>query len=141
MANRLREGESCIKKYEYNVLPANSYIPFNPNPEFTGRHVDLIELYLKIIGNLNKIGINQVGAVGMGGSAKHNWLWNLCTVLALRLAVSFGYRQQMRNGGVQNLWNLPETACNYPYLIRINRRPVNAILLGCKNTSKIIHKR
>lgn len=66
--------------YEYNVLPPNFYIPFNPNPEFTGRENDLMELYLKMIGNLNKIGINQVGTVGMGGIGK------------TQLVVEFAYR-------------------------------------------------
>ena len=74
-------GEAFLPvKYDYKVLPGNSYIPFNPNPFFTGRHADLLDLYLKMIGNLNKIGINQVGTVGMGGIGK------------TQLAVEFAYR-------------------------------------------------
>lgn len=57
-------------EYDYTVLPRNSYIPFNHKPHFTGRHADLLDLYLKMIGNLNKIGISQVGTVGMEGIGK-----------------------------------------------------------------------
>jgi len=75
------KGEAFLPvKYDYKVLPGNSYIPFNPNPFFTGRHADLLDLYMKMIGNLNKIGINQVGTVGMGGIGK------------TQLAVEFAYR-------------------------------------------------
>jgi len=80
VVSRLLKGSSFKESYDYKILPANSYIPFTPNPDFTGRHVDLLELYLKMIGNLNKIGINQVGAVGMGGVGK------------TQLAVEFAYR-------------------------------------------------
>jgi len=80
VVDRLRESKSFTEPYDYKVLPANSYIPFSPNSEFTGRHIDLLELYLKMIGNLNKIGINQVGTVGMGGVGK------------TQLAVEFAYR-------------------------------------------------
>ena len=83
LIDRLREGKPFTEPYDYKVLPTNSYIPFNPNPEFTGRHIDLLELYLKMIGNLNKIGINQVGAVGMGGVGK--------TQLAVEFAYRFSY--------------------------------------------------
>jgi hypothetical protein len=69
--------------YDYKILPPKSYIPFNPNPHFTGRHADLLDLYLKMIGNLNKIGINQVGTVGMGGIGK--------TQLAVEFACRFGF--------------------------------------------------
>ena len=80
VVNRLQESKTLQEPYDYKVLPANSYIPFNPNPEFVGRHLDLLDLYLKMIGNLNKIGINQVGTVGMGGVGK------------TQLAVEFAYR-------------------------------------------------
>ena len=83
LQTRLSEVESSLKQYDYTVLPRNSYIPFNPNREFKGRHVELLELYLKMIGNLNKIGVNQVGAVGMGGVGK--------TQLAVEFAHRFSY--------------------------------------------------
>jgi TIR domain/NB-ARC domain len=86
-------------RYDFDVLPANSYIPFNPDPNFTGRHLDLLSLYLKMIGNLSKIGINQVGTVGMGGIGK------------TQLAVEFAYRFSFAFGAVywipaenQKLW-------------------------------------
>ncbi|NIM15197.1 MAG: TIR domain-containing protein [Candidatus Aminicenantes bacterium] len=80
LIRRLNDRNDFNERYEYNILPKNSYIPFNPNPHFTGRQRDLLELYLKMIGNLNKIGINQVGTVGMGGIGK------------TQLAVEFAYR-------------------------------------------------
>jgi WD40 repeat protein len=80
LVNRLEVVASLTTKYDYTTLPENSYIPFNPNPNFTGRKPDLLDLYLKMIGNLNKIGVNQVGTVGMGGIGK------------TQLAVEFTYR-------------------------------------------------
>ena len=46
----------------------------------------MLELYLEMIGNLKKIGINQVGTAGMGGIGK--------TKLALEFPFrfSFGFR-------------------------------------------------
>ncbi len=80
LGKRIGGLESFSWSYEYNLLPGNSQIPHNPNPKFTGRLDDLLELYLKMIGNLRKIGINHVGAVGMGGIGK------------TQLAVEFAYR-------------------------------------------------
>jgi WD40 repeat protein len=80
LIGKLNASKNFHEKYDYTILPKNSYIPFNPNPHFTGRQTDLLELYLKMIGNLNKIGINQVGTVGMGGIGK------------TQLAVEFAYR-------------------------------------------------
>ena len=87
LKKRISDAEIFFEQYDYTTLPRNSYIPFNPNPHFTGRHADLLELYLKMIGNLNKIGINQVGTVGMGGIGK--------TQLAVEFAhrFSFGFHE------------------------------------------------
>ncbi len=67
-------------RYDYTILPQNSFVLHNPNPDFVGRHTDLLELYLKMIGNLHKIGLNQGGLVGMGGIGK------------TQLEVEFAYR-------------------------------------------------
>ncbi|MCP5106171.1 MAG: TIR domain-containing protein, partial [bacterium] len=83
LIRQLNNAKDFSERYEYNILPKNSYIPFNPNPHFTGRQTDLLELYLKMIGNLNKIGINQVGTVGMGGIGK--------TQLAMEFAYRFSF--------------------------------------------------
>jgi hypothetical protein len=83
MRKRISNKENFLEKYDYTILPRNSYISFNPNPHFTRRHADLLELYLKMIGNLNKIGINQVGTVGMGVIGK--------TQLAVEFAYRFSY--------------------------------------------------
>jgi WD40 repeat protein len=80
---RISEAKEFRARYDYTMLPRNSYIPFNPNPHFKGRQSDLLELYLKMIGNLNKIGINQVGTIGMGGIGK--------TQLAVEFAHRFSY--------------------------------------------------
>ena len=40
---RISEAKCFIEQYDYTILPRNSYIPFNHNPHFTGRHVDLLE--------------------------------------------------------------------------------------------------
>lgn len=69
-----------VRDYDYSLLSKNNYIPFNHNENFTGRHRDLLELYLKMIGNLNNIGINQIGTIGMGGIGK------------TQLVVEFAYR-------------------------------------------------
>lgn len=80
LIDRFERSSDFTERYDYTILPKNSYIPFNPNPNFTGRGQDLLELYLKQIGNLNKIGINHVGAVGMDGVGK------------TQLVVEFAYR-------------------------------------------------
>jgi len=83
LIGQIEKGLRSPVTYDYKILPPRSYIPFNPNPHFTGRHADLLDLYLKMIGNLNKIGINQVGTVGMGGIGK--------TQLAVEFACRFGF--------------------------------------------------
>jgi WD40 repeat protein len=69
--------------YDYTIIPPKAYLPFNPNPDFAGRDHELLELYLDLIGNLKKIGICQVGAVGIGGVGK--------TQLAIEYAFRFSY--------------------------------------------------
>jgi hypothetical protein len=56
--------------YDYTTLPGKAYLPFNPDPQFTGREEELLELYLDMVGNLNNIGTNYTGLVGMGGVGK-----------------------------------------------------------------------
>jgi WD40 repeat protein len=80
LVERLAATESFQVRYEFRVLPEHSFIPFNPNPEFTGRNAELLDLYLKMVGNLCRIGLNQVGTVGMGGVGK------------TQLAVEFAFR-------------------------------------------------
>jgi WD40 repeat protein len=69
-AGLLRIFQASPPRYDFRILPPQVYIPFNPSPIFEGRKQELSELYRQMIGNLNKIGINQVGAVGMGGIGK-----------------------------------------------------------------------
>jgi hypothetical protein len=88
LKKRLEIAQASPAKYDYSVLPPNSYIPFNPNPNFTGRLPDLLNLYLNMIGNLHKIGVNQVGCVGMGGTGK------------TQLVIEFAYRFSFAFAGV-----------------------------------------
>jgi len=80
LVERISTATSFHLRYDYSVLPSKAYIPFKPNPEFRGRQTELLQLYLSIVGNLKKIGINQVGIGGMGGIGK------------TQLAVEFAYR-------------------------------------------------
>src|SRR5574339_15247 len=66
--------------YNYNILPSKIHIPYDPNPDFTGRDNDLVELYLELIGDLSKLNYNKVGITGTGGVGK------------TQLAVEFFYR-------------------------------------------------
>jgi NB-ARC domain len=63
--------------------PQRSIFHFAPNPHFAGRGRDLLELYLAVIGNLNKIGVRSAGSVGMGGVGK--------TQLAVEFACRFAF--------------------------------------------------
>ena len=83
LVNRFESITSFKQEYDYRILPSNVFIPYNPNPSFIGRYEDLLELYLKMIGNLNKIGLNQVGLVGLGGIGK--------TQLAVELVYRFSF--------------------------------------------------
>ncbi|MCI0665123.1 MAG: TIR domain-containing protein, partial [Acidobacteria bacterium] len=90
VSERFRSLEPRSYSYEYTFLPRNAYIPFRPNPRFVGRHTDLVALYLKMIGNINTIGITQVGTVGMGGIGK--------TQLAVEFSYRFGF--YFEEGGI-----------------------------------------
>src|SRR5581483_9858066 len=70
VAKRLLELASYRVAYDYTVVPAQTYIPFNPNPDFTGRSADMVALYLAVIGNLNKTGVSHIGIAGMAGIGK-----------------------------------------------------------------------
>ena len=66
--------------YDYNILSNKKNISFDPNPDFTGRTKELVDLYLEIIGDLSKLNYNKVGITGIGGVGK------------TQLAVEFFYR-------------------------------------------------
>lgn len=77
----LSNPESIDRTYDYTKLPTHAFIPFRPNPNFVGRHTELLELYLSVIGELSVVAINQVVSVfGLGGIGK------------TQLAVEFAYR-------------------------------------------------
>jgi WD40 repeat protein len=80
LLKRIQSTSDFRHRYQYTILPEKAFIPFNPNPEFCGRERDLLELYMKLAGNLKNIGINQAGITGMGGSGK------------TQLAIEFAYR-------------------------------------------------
>ena len=68
------------QEYNYNILPNKRHIPYDPNPDFTGRDTDQGRFYPEIIGDLSKLAYKKVGIVGIGGVGK------------TQLAVEFFYR-------------------------------------------------
>ena len=53
--------------YDYNILSNKKNISFDPNPDFTGRNKELVDLYLEIIGDLSNLNYNKVGITDIGG--------------------------------------------------------------------------
>ena len=45
----------------------NSYrdISYDPNPDFTGRGTELLDLYLEVLGDLSKLNYSIVGLIGI----------------------------------------------------------------------------
>jgi NB-ARC domain len=80
----LKEIGSFTCDYNYNILPVKRDIPFLPNADFIGRDEDLLNLYLELIGGLNKLSYQQVGLVGMPGVGK--------TQLAAEFAYRYAYQ-------------------------------------------------
>jgi hypothetical protein len=70
-------------EYDYENLPSNRNISYDPNPDFTGRSTELLDLYLEVLGDLSKLNYSKVGLVGIGGVGK--------TQLAVEFAYRFGY--------------------------------------------------
>jgi hypothetical protein len=59
IVNKLKESveSNLYPPYNYNILPHKRHIPYDPNPDFTGRDIDLVDLYLEIIGDLSKLNL------------------------------------------------------------------------------------
>jgi WD40 repeat protein len=77
-------------EYDYKILPPNRDIPYDPNPDFTGRSTELLDLYLEVLGDLSKLNYSKVGLVGIGGVGK--------TQLAVEFAYRFGFA--FEEGGI-----------------------------------------
>jgi WD40 repeat protein len=67
VARRLEAG---VPDYDFTIRSPDVRIPLAPNPRFVGRRSDLLDLYLALVGDLNKLGVRSVGSVGMGGVGK-----------------------------------------------------------------------
>lgn len=80
---RFRRDPWSGASYEFDILPGRSFLPFPPNLQFTGRKADLLDLYLTLVGDLNKIGRSAVGLLGMGGVGK--------TQIAIEFARRFAF--------------------------------------------------
>jgi WD40 repeat protein len=88
LLDRVRRASDLTASYDFTAAAAPVFIPFRPNAEFRGRHADLLEIYLGMIGNLKRTGISLVGAVGAGGIGK------------TQLAVEFAWRFAFAFAGV-----------------------------------------
>jgi WD40 repeat protein len=80
LGRRIAAALSNPPVYDFTVRPSRVRVPLAANSSFVGRGPDLLEMYLSLIGDLNKIGVRSVGIVGMGGIGK------------TQLAVEFAYR-------------------------------------------------
>jgi hypothetical protein len=65
-------------EYDYKILPPKRDIPYDPNPNFTGRSTELLDLYLEVLGDLSKLNYSKVGLVGMGGGRKNSTGSRVC---------------------------------------------------------------
>ena len=80
---KIKDTAALKIEYDYKILPSKRYIPYNPNPDFTGRSTELLDLYIEVLGHLSKLNYSNVGLVGIGGVGK--------TQLAVEFAYRFGY--------------------------------------------------
>jgi hypothetical protein len=89
LIKKINESATNIE-YDYKILPPKREIPYDPNPDFTARSTELLDLYLELLGDLSKLNYSKVGLVGIGGVGK--------TQLAVEFAYRFGYAFE---GGVK----------------------------------------
>jgi hypothetical protein len=80
---KIKDTAATNIEYDYKILPPNRDIPYDPNPDFTGRSSELLDLYIEVLGDLSKLNYSKVGLVGIGGVGK--------TQLAIEFAYRFGY--------------------------------------------------